>query len=115
MSDPDKPDPVPLLALPPASTSIRIIRLVVIGIMVLAGESLTVLSAVIIFKIVPDPVILTAYVGITNYLIGALTGLLINTRTQPSGPISQDTIPEVKVVNKPDDPVPTTTDEPPKP
>ena len=63
------------------TTSLRIITIVVCGIAVDATIGLLTLSYCLIFGIKPDPTLITAYVGMTGGLFGALSGLLVNTRT----------------------------------
>jgi len=63
-------------------TNPKIIALVVGTIAVDATVGLLVLSYCLVLGIVPDQVLLTAYIGLTTGLIGTLTGLLINTRSQ---------------------------------
>jgi hypothetical protein len=70
---------VPLIA--SFTTSLRIITIVVCGIAIDATIGILTLSYCLIAKIEPDPTLITAYVGVTSGLFGALTGLLVNTRT----------------------------------
>lgn len=99
------------------STSIRIITIVVVGICVNGTIGVVTLSACMVLETKPDPTLVTAYVGLTAALVGALTGLLVNTRTQagtveptpPTPPLP------VTVENKPSEPVPTTDTDKTKP
>lgn len=63
------------------TTSIRIITIVVCAIALDATLGLLTLSYCLILGIKPDPTLITAYVGMTGGLFGALSGLLVNTRT----------------------------------
>lgn len=76
-------DPAIPASLPTASftTSLRIITIVVCGIAIDATIGLITLSYCLIAGIKPDPTLITAYVGMTGGLFGALSGLLVNTRT----------------------------------
>jgi hypothetical protein len=65
------------------STSVRVIAIVVTAIALDAFIGITTLSVCLVMGIKPDPTLITAYVGITGGLVGALTGLLANTRTTP--------------------------------
>lgn len=65
------------------ATSKTIITIVVSFIAVDATIGLLTLSWMLINKITPDNVLVTAYVGLTSGLVGALTGLLANTRSSP--------------------------------
>lgn len=63
------------------ATSIRIITIVVIAIASDATIGILTLAYCMISMIQPPESLTTAFVGITSGLVGALTGLLINTRS----------------------------------
>lgn len=65
------------------ATSKRIITIVVSTIAICAVVTITTLSTCVILNVKPDATLLTAYVGITTGALGALTGLLANTRSTP--------------------------------
>ncbi len=65
------------------ATSKRIITIVVTTLAIGTVVTVTTLSACVILGVKPDPTLITAYVGITTGFLGALTGLLANTRTTP--------------------------------
>lgn len=63
------------------TTSLRIIMIVVLAIATDVTVGLGALSYCLIAGVHADSTLLTAYVGMTGSLIGALTGMLVNTRT----------------------------------
>ena len=65
------------------STSKRIITIVVATLSILAIMTIATLSMVMIMGVKPDPIVLTAYVGIAGSSLTGLTALLANTRTSP--------------------------------
>ena len=67
----------------PPTTSIRIIGIVVTSLAVNLTLGLLTLAICMIFGVKPEGALLTAFVGVTGQLSGALTGLLVNTRSQP--------------------------------
>ena len=75
-----------------------------------------VLGYCLVFKVEPNTTLLTAFVGMVNYILGAVSGMLV--KTSPTATTSNAPIPpppppsEVTVVNKPDDPVPTEEQKP---
>lgn len=83
------------------ATSPKIIVIVVVAIALLAVTCVTTLSWVIIFGVVPDPVLLTAYVGITTGIVGTLAGLLVSTKSATG---TQEPI-QTTVTNTPQNPV----------
>lgn len=87
------------------ATNIRIITIVVMAIGIDSTIGLCTLAYCMIAGIRADPTLITAFVGLTSGLSGALTGLLANTR---SG--SQDGLPghpiETKITNTESQPVP---------
>lgn len=64
-------------------TSLRIITIVVLSIAILAGMAVGALAYCLISGHQPNEVLLAAFISISSGLVGALTGLLVNTRTQP--------------------------------
>lgn len=88
-----------------SATSLRITTIVVLSIAVLAGLAVITLAWCMISEIKPEQALLTAFVGIASGLVGALTGLLINTRTSltPGTPNDLPTI-NAKIVNTAKDP-----------
>lgn len=87
----------------PLSTSIRIITIVVCAIATNATLGLMTLAYCMVTGRQPDPVLVTAFVSLTSGFAGALTGMLINTRSTPHEPTDP---PEVKISNTSDHPVP---------
>lgn len=65
----------------PTATSPKIIAVVVVSIAMLALVGVCTLSWCIIMEKQPDPVLLTAYVGITTGIVGTLSGMLISTKS----------------------------------
>lgn len=65
------------------ATSKRIITIVVATIAICAVVTITSLSICVVLNVSPNTTLLTAYVGITTGALGALTGLLANTRSTP--------------------------------
>lgn len=65
------------------ATSLRIITIVVFAIAVNVTICIGTMAYCLISKITPDTTLFTAFVGVTGGLAGALTGLLVNTRTSP--------------------------------
>ena len=65
------------------ATSKRIITIVVSTLAICTVITITTLSACVVIGVKPDPTLITAYVGITTGSLGALTGLLANTRSTP--------------------------------
>jgi hypothetical protein len=65
------------------ATSKRIITIVVSTLALCTVITISTLSACVILGTQPDPTLITAYVGITTGSLGALTGLLANTRSTP--------------------------------
>jgi uncharacterized membrane protein YczE len=82
----------PVFAIP--STSIRIITIVIVAIGLDATIGIGTLSACMLLGLKPDPSLVTAYVGITSGLTGALVGMLSNTRSQPG---TDDDLPKAVV------------------
>ena len=72
----------------PPATSVRIIGIVVTSLALNLTLGLITLAICMIFGVKPEGALLTAFVGVTGQLSGALTGLLVNTRSQPQ-PTSQ--------------------------
>lgn len=64
------------------TTNLRIITIVVLSIATDSLIGIATLAYCMVIQIKPDPTLITAFVGITSGLVGALTGLLVNTRTQ---------------------------------
>lgn len=64
------------------STKPGIVRLVVLAIATGSFVTIFTLAVLLVLNIKPDTVILTAFVSLAGQLTGALTGLLINTRSQ---------------------------------
>jgi hypothetical protein len=92
------------------TTNLRIITIVVTAIAIDALLGLATLSYCMIVSLKPDPTLITAYVGLTSGLSGALTGLLVNTRTQER----QELPVKTTIENLPNDPVPVAPQEPTK-
>lgn len=65
------------------ATSLRIITLVVVAIAINVTACIGTMAYCLISRITPDTPLFTAFVGVTGALSGALTGLLVNTRTTP--------------------------------
>lgn len=65
------------------ATSKTIITIVVCFIGIDTTVGILTLSACLILGLKPDPTLVTAYVGLTSGLTGALIGLLSNTRSTP--------------------------------
>ncbi len=65
------------------ATSITIIKIVVSAIAICAIVTVVTLSICMMRGVRADPTLITAYVGITTGSLGALTGLLANTRSTP--------------------------------
>lgn len=91
MTDPVPPGTIPLGTVPipvvaSFTTSLRIITIVVCGIAIDATIGILTLSYCLVVGIKPDPTLITAYVGVTSGLFGALSGLLVNTRTTHAPP-----------------------------
>jgi hypothetical protein len=111
-------------------TPTKVIYAVVFTIALLAMIGLLALTGTLFYKVYADPAVLTAIISIEGTLIGSLVTLLVSPRTPspgqtttatttttipPTGPIPPtngngggDTPPEVKIVNPPSEPVPTT-------
>jgi len=68
------------------TTNLRIITIVVLSIAANSFIGISTLSYCMVIGLKPDPTLITAYVGITSGLVGALTGLLVNTRTSSAAP-----------------------------
>lgn len=69
-----------------------------------------VLGYCLIFKVEPNVALLTTFVGIVNFLFGAVSGMLVKTsptETTKAAPVVAPPI-ETVITNKPDNPVPTT-------
>lgn len=77
-----------------------------------ATVGLVALAYCLIFKVSPDQVLLTAFISIITGLLGVMGGMLSKTSpTQATAAAIPVPIPsQVHVTNKPDDPVPTTTE-----
>ena len=86
------------------STSLRITTIVVMAIAVLAALAVGSLAWCMIMGIDSNQVLLTAFVGITSGLVGALTGLLVNTRTPHTADDEPSTI-NANITNPVSDPV----------
>jgi len=65
------------------ATSKRIITIVVATLAICTVITIGTLSVCVVLGAKPDPTLITAYVGIATGSLGALTGLLANTRTTP--------------------------------
>lgn len=85
----------------PPATSPKIIVIVVVSISLLAIVSVLTLSWTIISGASPDPVLLTAYVGITTGIVGTLSGMLISTKSNPT---NAEPVPTT-ITNTPGNPV----------
>src|SRR6476646_8248847 len=100
---PDAPEP---------DTNKGVIFVVVATLSFNATVGLMALGYCLIFKVAPDQVLLTAFISIITGLLGVIGGML--TKTSPTQTTAQ-AIPvpipsQVHVINKPGDPVPTTTE-----
>jgi hypothetical protein len=84
------------------ATSKTIIKIVVATIAICAVLTIATLSACVILNVRPDATLLTAYVGITTGSLGALTGLLANTRSTPG---TDADMPKATLVPDPPTPV----------
>ena len=80
------------------STSKSVIVLVICILGTTALICVATLAACMLLRITPDPVMLAAFTGLTGNVTGAITGLLVNTRTQSSEPI------KAEITTKPEDP-----------
>jgi hypothetical protein len=79
---------------PQPDTNKGVIFVVVCTLAVNATVGLTALSYCLVFKVMPDQVLLTAFVSITTGLLGVLGGML--TKTSPT-----ETTKQVSVSNQP--------------
>ncbi len=97
---------------PQPDTNKGVIFVVVSTLAINATVGLSALSYCLVFKVMPDQVLLTAFVSITTGLLGVLGGMLTKTSpTQATSAAPATAIPsQVHVTNKPGDPVPTTTE-----
>lgn len=73
-----------------------------------------VLGYCLVFKVEPNVALLTTFVGIVNFLFGAIAGMLVKTspteatKQPPNAPPNGGGPPaKVEVINEPSDPVPT--------
>lgn len=90
----------------PPVTSIRIITLVICTLAGLAGVCVVTLCICALRGIQPNPVVTTALISLSGTLSGALSSLLVNTRTKPEDSSPVVPIP-VAVQNTKEDPVHT--------
>jgi hypothetical protein len=97
---------------PQPDTNKGVIFVVVCTLAVNATVGLTALSYCLVFKVMPDQVLLTAFVSITTGLLGVMGGMLTKTSpTQSTSAVPATAIPlQAHITNKPGDPVPTTTE-----
>lgn len=85
----------------PTATNPKIIAVVVVSIAILSLACVLTLSWTIISGAQPDPVLLTAYVGITTGIVGTLSGMLISTKSNPTNSEPTPTV----ITNTPQNPV----------
>lgn len=86
------------------TTSLRIITIVVTTIALLACIGMLTLAYCLLTGKTPDQNLLLAFVGLTTANAGALTGLLVNTRSSSAGEPPPAPMPTT-VVNSPENPV----------
>jgi hypothetical protein len=97
------------------STNKGVIFVIVITLAGNATILVCTLAYCVIFKIDPNTVLLTAIIALVNYILGAISGMLVKTSptsatASPSAPSGSPA--QVLVANTPDDPVPTTETKP---
>jgi hypothetical protein len=94
------------------STNKGVIFIVVIALAVNATIGVCVLGYCLVFKVEPNTTLLTAFVGMVNYILGAVSGMLVKTSPTETtkAPVTPtpDSPAPVQVMNQPDKPVPTT-------
>ena len=102
------------------STNKGVIFVIVCTLAVNATIGMGTLAYCLIFKVEPNAALLTAFVAIVNFVLGAISGMLVKTspteatKATPVAPLPPPIPPtdgeptEVVVTNKPTDPVPTT-------
>ncbi len=83
---PQQPAPVRVVSqagLPQTEPGVIKVVVVVIGLGAIMG--MITYAAMLILQIKPDGVILAAFISVEGQLVGAFTGMLMNTRTRPNG------------------------------
>ncbi len=95
---------------PQPDTNKGVIFVVITTLALNATIGLMALAYCLVFKVGPDQVLLTAFISIITGLLGVIGGML--TKTSPTQTTTQGIpvpIPsQVRITNKPGDPVPTT-------
>ncbi len=99
------------------TTNKGVIFLVVGGLIANGTIGMSSLAYCLVFKVEPNTALLTAFVGIVNYILGAISGMLVKTAptettkqplpTAPQASLPANGVTPVQVVNPPTDPVPT--------
>lgn len=84
------------------TTNPKLIYVVVGSIAGLASIYVLTMAVCIVLKIEPTGSVIQAFNHSGDILLGALIGVLVNTRSQPAEPT------ETKIVNPPNQPIPTT-------
>jgi hypothetical protein len=80
-----------------------IIQTVVRAMVVYAGLAIISLCVCLVFRIPVDKDMFTAFMSMTTFILGHISGTLNRTSATPASPV------EATIVNKKSDPVPTTT------
>jgi len=97
----------------PPDTNKSIITIIVLGLLINATIGFGSLAYCLVFRIEPNQILLTAFISIETGLLGLVGGML--SKTSPTqvttGQVPVPIPSQVHVTNKPDDPVPTTTEE----
>lgn len=97
----------------PTITNKAVITVIVLTLAINATLGMVTLAYCLVYKVEPNTALLTAFVGMVNYILGAVSGMLVKTsptettkQPPPASPPPDSVVP-VTVVNEPDDPVPT--------
>ncbi len=105
------------------ATNANVILIIVLTLGINGTIGMATLAYCMIYKVEPNTTLLTAFVGMVNFILGGLAGMLVKTSPTeatkqplpqpPHPPPTTETPTPVQVVNQPTNPVPT-TEEPPK-